>query len=101
MLFKQCSELAGDFIMTYDNSDEVKNLARRYSLQAKPIPMKNTHHAEMTELVIGRDLSRMDDTARVCESAPKYKIKMPNKAVDSTATRATPLAEQDPRHGQP
>jgi DNA adenine methylase len=78
LLFKQCSELAGDFIMTYDNSDEVKNLARRYSLQAKPIPMKNTHHAEMTELVIGRDLSWMDDTARVCESAPEYKIKMPN-----------------------
>lgn len=47
--------------MTYDNSEEVKNLARKYALQARPIPMKNTHHAEMTELVIGRDLSWMND----------------------------------------
>lgn len=59
-LFQNCSELAGDFIMTYDNSEEVMKLALKYSLQAKPIPMKNTHHAEMTELVIGRDLSWMD-----------------------------------------
>ncbi len=90
MLFKKCSELAGDFIMTYDNSDEVKNLARKYALQAKPIPMKNTHHAEMTELVIGRELSWMDATTRVCESAPEYKIKMPKKAADSTDSRRTP-----------
>lgn len=67
LLFRKCSELAGDFIMTYDNSEEVRFFAMKYSLQAKPIPMKNTHHAEMTELVIGRDLSWMDDTTRVCE----------------------------------
>jgi hypothetical protein len=30
-----------------------------------------------------------------------YTRKMPNKAVDSTATRVTPPAEQEPRHGQP
>jgi DNA adenine methylase len=65
MLFQKCSKLAGDFIMTYDNSDEVKNLASKYALQAKPIPMKNTHHAKMTELVIGKDLSWMDDIERV------------------------------------
>ncbi|NTV46813.1 MAG: DNA adenine methylase [Chlorobiales bacterium] len=88
LLFKACSELDGDFIMTYDNSDDVRNLALKYSLQAKPIPMKNTHHAEMTELVIGRDLSWMDDTERVCESMPKYKTKKPNKAVGSTRYRA-------------
>lgn len=101
LLFQKCSELAGDFIMTYDNSEEVRDLALKYSLQAKPIPMKNTHHAEMTELVIGRDLSWMDDTERVCEPTDKYKIKKPNKAVDSTATRVTPPAKREPRHGQP
>lgn len=88
MLFSMCSELVGDFIMTYDNSEDVKNLARKYSLQAKPIPMKNTHHAKMTELVIGRDLSWMNDTGRVCESPAEYKIKKPNKTVDSTRYRA-------------
>lgn len=70
-LFEKCTELAGDFLMTYDNSEEVRALARKYSLQAKPIPMKNTHHAEMTELVIGRDLSWMKNAERVCEPDAK------------------------------
>lgn len=86
MLFQKCSELAGDFIMTYDNSEDVRNLARKYSLQAKPIPMKNTHHAEMTELVIGRDLSWMNDTQRICEPKVQYEVKK-TKIVDSKCHR--------------
>lgn len=74
-LFQICKGLQGDFIMTYDNSDEVKELAQKHSFQAKPIPMKNTHHAEMTELVIGRDLSWMADITRVCEEPEEYKAK--------------------------
>lgn len=58
-LFRKCIELKGDFIMTYDNSAEVNLLAKQFGLQAKPIPMRNTHHAAITELVIGRDLSWM------------------------------------------
>jgi DNA adenine methylase len=57
LLFKACSDLAGDFVMTYDNAQEVLDLVSRYELNNKLIPMKNTHHAPMTELVIGRDLS--------------------------------------------
>ncbi len=64
LLFQECCALAGDFIMTYDHTDEVRELARKYGLQAKPIAMKNTHHAEMTELVIGRDLSWMSNSTR-------------------------------------
>lgn len=56
-LFKLCKTLKGDFILTYDNADEVKSLANKYGFEMKPISMKNTHHAEMTELVIGKDLS--------------------------------------------
>ena len=59
-LFQKCVRLKGDFIMTYDNATEVRNLAKKYDLQAKPIPMKNTHHAKMTELVIGRNLHWME-----------------------------------------
>ena len=58
-LFEACAGLKGDFIMTYDNATEVRELARRHGFQAKPVAMKNTHHAELTELVIGRDLSWM------------------------------------------
>jgi DNA adenine methylase len=71
-LFSACSELAGDFIMTYDNATEVKELARKYGFQAKPIPMKNTHHAAMTELVIGRDLEWMKGIDRVLEEQAVY-----------------------------
>lgn len=71
-LFSVCSELAGDFVMTYDNSDEVKDLARKYGFQTKPIPMKNTHHAAMTELVIGRNLEWMKKIDRVLKEQVAY-----------------------------
>jgi len=55
-LFMLCESLAGDFLMTYDEAEEVKEMARRHGFQMRLIPMKNTHHAMMRELVIGRDL---------------------------------------------
>lgn len=58
-LFEFCKTLRGDFLMTYDNADEVLELASNHGFQVKPIAMKNTHHAKMTELLIGRDLNRM------------------------------------------
>jgi DNA adenine methylase len=42
--------------MTYDNTEEVMQLARRFGFDARAVAMKNTHHAKMTELLIGRDL---------------------------------------------
>ncbi len=72
MLFQKCMSLKGDFIMTYDNAPEVSKLAEKYGLQAKPITMKNTHHAKMAELVIGRDLSWMNGIERVLELRAVY-----------------------------
>jgi len=59
-LFAICESLKGDFLMTYDNADEVKEMARKHGFQMRLIPMNNTHHATMAELVIGKDLSWMD-----------------------------------------
>jgi len=59
-LFELCADVRGDFLMTYDNADEVKNMARRYGFDTRLVPMKNTHHATMDELVIGRDLAWME-----------------------------------------
>jgi DNA adenine methylase len=56
-LFAACAELKGDFLMTYDNAAEVCALARKYGFMTKPVAMKNTHHAEMKELLISQDLS--------------------------------------------
>ena len=58
-LFDLCSDMKGDFLMTYDNADEVKKMASERLFQTRLIAMKNTHHAEMTELVVGKNLSWM------------------------------------------
>lgn len=56
-LFRECEKTHGDFLMTYDNAPELIALARKHGFQTKTVSMKNTHHATMTELLIGRDLS--------------------------------------------
>jgi DNA adenine methylase len=71
-LFTMCESLAGDFLMTYDESDEVKEMARRHGFQMRLIPMKNTHHATMLELVVGRDLSWLDELPVVHEDKIAY-----------------------------
>lgn len=55
-LFRTAQSLVGDFLMTYDNAPGVQALAERHGFATRAIPMKNTHHAEMTELLIGRSL---------------------------------------------
>lgn len=55
-LFSMATALRGDFLLTYDNAAEVKALADLHGLDTRAVPMKNTHHAKMTELLIGRDL---------------------------------------------
>ena len=63
-LFSVCEQLRGDFLLTYDNADEVRALALRHGFEARSIAMKNTHHAEMTELLIGRDLGWMEGSSK-------------------------------------
>lgn len=82
-LFTVCQSLKGDFLMTYDNAEEVKVMARSHGFQMRLIPMTNTHHATMEELVIGRDLSWMDRFPAVHEPETEYAVqkkkKRPNK----------------------
>ncbi len=85
-LFVVCKSVHGDFLITYDNAEEVKRMARRHGFQMRLIPMTNTHHATMEELVIGRDLSWMDGFPEVHEpkgnySVAKTKKRPPNKDV--------------------
>jgi DNA adenine methylase len=69
-LFSVCETLKGDFLMTYDNAETVRELADRHGFETKAVAMKNTHHAEMDELLIGRDLSWVKDGGIVREGAP-------------------------------
>lgn len=56
-LFELMGRVQGDFLMTYDNDKDVQTMATRHGFDTRPIAMKSTHHAEMTELLIGRDLA--------------------------------------------
>lgn len=56
-LFRIASIFAGDFLMTYDDANELHDLAARYGFDTKLVAMKSTHHNEMTELLIGRDFN--------------------------------------------
>jgi DNA adenine methylase len=55
-LFRVTATVAGDFLMTYDDAEGVRRLARKHGFRMRTIAMKNTHHAEMKELLIGRNL---------------------------------------------
>lgn len=72
-LFSLCEKLRGDFLMTYDNAEEVRALAERHGFQTKPVAMKNTHHAEMNELLIGRDLGWVENGGVFREEPTPYR----------------------------
>ena len=56
-LFETAAKVAGDVLLTYDDAPDVRELAARHSFEVENVAMKNTHHAKMTELLIGRRLS--------------------------------------------
>jgi DNA adenine methylase len=56
LLFSTAERAAGDVLLTYDDSPDVRNLAERHSFEIKCVTMKNTHHAKMTEILISRNL---------------------------------------------
>ncbi len=60
LLFATMAKISGDFLMTYDNVDEVSKLAEKYSFDTKAVAMKNTHHARLSELLVGRDLGWLE-----------------------------------------
>ncbi len=55
-LFDLLDKVNGEFLLTYDNDEYVRSLAKKHNLSFIPIAMKNTHNTEMTELLIGRNL---------------------------------------------
>lgn len=55
-LFRVTASLAGRFLMTYDDSAEVRKLAADHGFQVAEVAMKNTHHSLMKELLISSDL---------------------------------------------
>ena len=74
-LFSLCEKVRGDFLMTYDNAEEVRALAEKHGFETKPVAIKNTHHAEMDELLIGRNLDWVEEGGIIREEPAPYKAK--------------------------
>ncbi|MEP7145315.1 MAG: DNA adenine methylase, partial [Ferruginibacter sp.] len=51
-LFKLTARLKGKFMLTYDDTPEIRQLSEKYNLQYKTIPMKTTLHYEKNEIII-------------------------------------------------
>ena len=51
-LFYFSSQLKGRFMLTYDDTAEIRMLAKKYNLPYRTIPMKTTHHSEKNEIII-------------------------------------------------
>jgi DNA adenine methylase len=51
-LFRLTSLLKGKYMLTYDDTPEIRQLADKYQLQYRTIPMKTTHHLQKNEIII-------------------------------------------------
>lgn len=51
-LFERMATVKGPFMMTYDESDEIIRMARGHRFCLSKVPMKNTHHDLLYELLI-------------------------------------------------
>lgn len=51
-LFELVSQLRGKYMLTYDDTPEIRTWANKYQLQYRTIPMKTTHHLTKNEIII-------------------------------------------------
>lgn len=51
-LFALTAQLKGKFMLTYDDTDEIRRLADKHQLDFRTIPMKTTHHIQKNEIII-------------------------------------------------
>ena len=51
-LFALTAQLKGKFMLTYDDTVEIRGLAEKYNLDFRTIPMKTTHHIQKNEIII-------------------------------------------------
>lgn len=56
-LFQLTAKLKGRFMLTYDDTPEIRQLAAKYDLQFRTIPMKTTLHYEKNEIIISDNFS--------------------------------------------
>lgn len=60
-LFGLLRNVRGRVLLTYDNTREIVALAQECGFETRAIAMKNTHHARMSELLVGKTLNWLRD----------------------------------------
>jgi len=61
-LFHLTSQIKGKFMLTYDDTPQIRELADKYKLQYRTVPMKTTLHYEKNELIISDNFSWWGDS---------------------------------------
>lgn len=61
-LFELISQLKGKFMLTYDDTYDIRQLVNKYNLQFRTIPMKTTLHFEKNEIIISDNFSWWKDS---------------------------------------
>ena len=56
-LFELTAKIKGKFMLTYDDTPEIRDLANKYNLEFRTIPMKTTLHYEKQEIIISDNFS--------------------------------------------
>ncbi len=59
-LFYLTSRIKGKFMLTYDDTLEIRTLANKFNLKFRTIPMKTTHHLEKNEIIISDNFDWWD-----------------------------------------
>lgn len=54
-LFQLLQSVAGEVLMTYDDTPEVRTWANKYGFKVKAISMRTTHHRRKRELMVSRN----------------------------------------------
>lgn len=61
-LFELTAQLKGKFMLTYDDTPEIRQFADKYNLQFRTIPMKTTLHFEKNEIIISDNFAWWTDS---------------------------------------
>ena len=66
-LFKAMAECKGDFLMSYDNTAEIVQLAKQHGFQSRAIGRNGPSDGRLTHLLIGKKLNQWlrDDDGRL------------------------------------
>lgn len=74
-LFNVARTIKGDFLMTYDDTEEIRKLAKEFGFKTALVAMKNTHHEVMNELLVGRNLDWLKSSREPFAASPEPSLR--------------------------